>query len=344
MNSAASVSAVPVHALVVPAAGEDAARVLVDDQDFAVENDVVLVPLKEFLGLDGVVQEADEGGVGRLVQVVDAEVVLHLFDAGLEDAHRALLFIDLVVGLGLEAQHHLGELAVPAVGVALGGTGDDERRAGLIDQDGVHFVDDGIVVAALDQLGLVPRHVVAQVVEAEFVVGAVGDVGRILLAADRGILVREDYTAGKTQEAVDAAHEVGLVFGQVVVDGDDMHAVAGKGVEVGRSGGHQGLAFTGLHLGDVAQVQGGTAHQLDIEVAQAERAGGGFTDGGERLGQEVVQLLAVEVARAEPVGLFAQFGVGECLEGAFQGINGVGIVPQLPQGFFVTRAEKFFNK
>ncbi len=75
-----------------------------------------------------------------------------------------------------------------------------------------------------------------------------------------------------------------------------------------------------------------------------EGAGGRFADSGEGLGQEVVQLFAVDVPGAEPVGLFTQFGVREGLEGAFQGIYGIGIVPQLTQGFFVTRAEKFFDK
>ncbi|MCY1239776.1 hypothetical protein D9M72_525870 [compost metagenome] len=91
-------------------------------------------------------------------------------------------------------------------------------------------------------------------------------------------------------------------------------------------------------------MQGRAAHQLDVEVAHAQGSGGGFTDRREGLGQEVVQLLAVLVAFTQPVGFFAQFGVGESLEGAFQGIDGIGIVPQLPQGFFVTRAEKFFDK
>ena len=36
------------------------------------------------------------------------------------------------------------------------------------------------------------------------------------------------------------------------------------------------------------------------------------------------------VAFPEPVGFFTQFGVGEGLEGALQGIDGIGIVPQLP--------------
>ena len=42
---------------------------------------------------------------------------------------------------------------------------------------GVDLVDDGVVEAALDALAQLVHHVVAQVVEAELVVGAVGDVG-----------------------------------------------------------------------------------------------------------------------------------------------------------------------
>ena len=75
-----------VHPLVVAAAGEHAAGVLVDDEDLAVHVDVVLVPLEQLLGLDGVVEVADQRGVDGLVEVVDAEVVLDLGDAGLEDA------------------------------------------------------------------------------------------------------------------------------------------------------------------------------------------------------------------------------------------------------------------
>ena len=94
-----------VHALVVAAAGEDAAGVLVDDQDLAVHDDVVLVALEQLLGLDGVVQVADERGVHRLVEVVDAEVVLDLGDAALEDADGALLLVDLVVAVAAELLH-----------------------------------------------------------------------------------------------------------------------------------------------------------------------------------------------------------------------------------------------
>ena len=101
-----------VHALVVAATGEHAAGVLVDDEHLAVHDDVVLVALEELLGLDRVVEVADERGVGRLVEVVDAEVVLDLLDAALEDADGALLLVDLVVaaaGLQLAALEARGD-------------------------------------------------------------------------------------------------------------------------------------------------------------------------------------------------------------------------------------------
>ena len=46
----------------------------------------------------------------------------------------------------------------------------------------VHFVDDGEVVAALDHLFGRIFHIVAEIVEAELVVGAVGDVGGVFHA------------------------------------------------------------------------------------------------------------------------------------------------------------------
>ena len=107
------------------------------------------------------------------------------------------------------------------------------------------------------------------------------------------------------------AHPVGVAPGEVVVDGDDVHAVAGERVEVGRQRRDQGLALTGLHLGDVAEVQRRAAHQLHLVVELPERAAGRLADDGERLGQQVVERLAVGVALLERVGQRAQLGVGQ---------------------------------
>ena len=68
---------------------------------------------------------------------------------------------------------------VVEVGRFLGRARDDERRARFVDEDAVDFVDDREVVPALHVLREVELHVVAQVVEAELVVRAVGDVGAV---------------------------------------------------------------------------------------------------------------------------------------------------------------------
>jgi hypothetical protein len=303
-----------VHALVVPAAVQDPAGELVDDQDLAVGDDVVLVALVQLLGLDGVVEEADERGVHRLVQVLDAQAVLDLGHAALADRDRALGLVDLVVALALLAAHHLvddpGELGVPAGGL-LGRAGDDQRGTRLVDEDRVDLVDDREVVPALYQFGRGPRHVVAQVVEAELVVGAVRDVALVRRPVLGAGLVGQDHADGQPEEPVDPAHPLGVALGEVVVDRDHVHALAGQRVEVGRQHTGEGLALAGLHLGDVAPVQRRPAHHLDVVVPLAEDPLGRLPRGRERLGQQVVDGLAVLVPLLVLVGQLAQLGVGQ---------------------------------
>ena len=162
----------------------------------------------------------------------------------------ALLFVELEIALA-DDRHQLVDLEVE-VGAVLGGAGNDQRRARLVDQDRVHFVDDGIGMAALHHLGARIFHVVAQVVEAEFVIGAVGDVGGVGgLALGIGQAMDDDAVA-QAEEIVDLAHPGGVAAGQVVVDGDDVDALAGQGIEIDGERRHQGLAFTGAHFGDGA--------------------------------------------------------------------------------------------
>ena len=215
------------------------------------------------------------------------------------------------------------ELDVP-VRRAVGGPGDDQRGAGLVDQDRVDLVDDGEVVAALHHVLDRVRHVVAQVVEAELVVGAVGDVGGVGDPALVGRHLRQDHADVEAEEAVHAAHPLGVALGQVVVDRDDVHALAGERVEVGGQHTGQGLALTGLHLGDVAEVQRGAAHDLDVERPLVEHPPGGLTGDGERLGQQVVEVGTVGDALLELVGLGAQLGVGQLLDVVGQGVHIVG--------------------
>ena len=230
------------------------------------------------------------------------------------DGHGALLLVDLVVLAGDEPRHDARELAV-GVGGRLGRAADDERRARLVDEDRVDLVHDAVGVAALHHVLAAHGHVVAQVVEAELGVGAVGDVGVVLRAALLRGHVGLDDADLEAEEAVDLAHPLGVALGQVVVDGDQVGAVAGEPVEVHRHGGDERLALAGLHLGDVAVVEDDAAEDLDVEGAHAEGAPGRLAGDGERLEQQVVEQLAVLVALAELVRLGAQLLVAQAGDG-----------------------------
>src|SRR3712207_6894622 len=61
-------------------------------------------------------------------------------------------------------------------------------------------------------------------------------------------------------------------LGEVVVRGDDVHALAAQRVEVRRHHAGQGLALTGAHLGDVAEVQDRKSTRLNSSHANISYA------------------------------------------------------------------------
>jgi len=147
------------------------------------------------------------------------------------------------------------------------GAADDERGAGFVDQDGIDFIDDGEVMAALHLLLAAGRHaVVAEVVEAKLAVGAVGDVGLILGAAHLGGLVVLDDAGSEPQECVELAHALGIAPGEVVIDRDHMDAAAREGIQIDREGGDEGLALAGGHLGNAPLVEHDASDELHIEM------------------------------------------------------------------------------
>ena len=218
-------------------------------------------------------------------------------------------------------------------------------------------------MAALDLVGDLELHVVAEVVEAELVVGAVGDVGGVGVAALLVGEVVDDDADGEAEEAVDLAHPLGVALGEVVVDGDDVDAASGEGVEVAGEGGDEGLAFAGLHLGDLALVEDVAAEELDVEVAHADGALAGFADDGKGLGEDFVEggffggvdggavfvgaVSGVEVrpggfdAGLEFGGFASEFVVGEGGGGGVEGVDLLDGGEEALDGALVGGAEDF---
>ncbi len=336
-----------VEALAPAPAGHLASRELVDDDDLAVLDDVVAVPLVQGVGLERGVEVAREARVG-VVQVLDAEELLDLVDALLGRGHRLVLEVDEVVaallgavGPRLQLGHQAGEGEVE-VRRFLGLARDDQGRPGLVDEDVVDLVDDRVGPLALHAAVERVHHVVAQVVEPELVVGAVRDVRGIGLAAGHRLQVDQplvrggelgleqvrrvvgDDADGQPEEVVDGTHPLRVAAGEVVVDGDDVGAAAAEAVEDRGQRRHEGLALAGPHLGDPSLVEGHRAHQLDVEVAHAEGPLHRLPAGREDLGDHVVEhcleaLLVPLPARLGQVVAALEVGVVELVLGRLLG-------------------------
>ena len=295
------------QALVVPAAIHEPPGEFIDNDDFPVLHHIVDVLFHKAPGLHGLIDVVRQCGIFRVRQILHAEILFGLGDAGGCEGYGAGLFVHkiiavvvvvdfLVLGLGKDLLAQRGDKPVRHF-VELGGilslAGDNQRRTGFINQDGVHLVHDGKGVAPLNQLLLVNRHVVPEVVEAQLVVGAVGDVGGVGGPALGGGHAGNHQTDGQTHVAVDLAHPLGLVFCKVVVDGDHMDAPSVQGIQVAGQNGNQRLAFTGLHLGNPALMEHDAADELDRVGAHTQHPVGSLPDGGEGLGQQIVQRLAL---------------------------------------------------
>ncbi len=343
-----------------PAPRHQAARELVDDDDLAVLDHVVHVEAVERVGTQRLVDVVEQRHVGRVVQAAWLQPVRqHLFGPGHpafgERDGLVLLVLDEVAGgfepvavlaLGVAARHRarleLRDDAVDLVvevGRLLGRSRDDERRPGLVDQDAVDFVHDREMVPALDEVREVELHVVAQVVEAELVVGPVGDVAAVRDLAFLVVEVVLDDADRHAEEAEDLAHPLRVAARQVVVHRDHVHALAGQGVEVGRQRRHQRLAFARLHLGDAAGVQHVAADELHVEVPHVEHAATGLAHDGKGFRQQVVERGAAGQPLAELGGLVPELAVGQARNRRLEDVDRLDNRTDLLQLTLVLRAE-----
>src|ERR1700682_894621 len=97
----------------------------------------------------------------------------------------------------------------------------------------------------------------------------------------------------QAEQVVDRGHPACVTAGQVIVDGDEVRALAREGVEVEGKARHESLALAGLHLGDLALVQDQASDQLHVEVAEPDGAAAGLPAERKGLDQNVVEVGAL---------------------------------------------------
>ena len=270
---------------------------------------------------------------------------------GDEPVAEARLVVDELLDRGFDARERL----LPLDGC---GPGDDERRAGLVDEDRVDLVHDAVVMVALHLVLLARGHaVVAQVVETKLGGGAVGDVAVVHLAPE--IVGHEllDAADGDSEELINIAHPLGVAAGEVVVGGDELRVAAGEGVEVERERGDEGLALAGGHLGNLALVERDAADELHIVVHHVPRefvlahgnlaaveATGGVLYDGKSLGQKLVEGFTGLETVAELSGLRPELVIGQRLAGSLEFVDTDDDGPAPLKEFTVMTARKLLQE
>ena len=117
-------------------------------------------------------------------------------------------------------QLHEGRIAEMATGegktLVAHWAGNDEWSTRFVDEYRIDFVDDGVDVAALHPVLQRLHHVVAQIVEAELVVGAVGDVALVACATrHRARLGVVNAADGEPEVLVDVPHPLRVATGEI---------------------------------------------------------------------------------------------------------------------------------
>src|SRR6185437_1118906 len=277
----------------------------------------------------------------RLLKLLEQPLVLRVPELRLVEAESAGRVVTLLeVALGL-ADELVRQLRLPADETGHGGVvlevhpvvlvayrpRDDERSPRLVDQHGVHLVDDRVLVRALDPLVERDDHVVAQIVEAELVVRAVRDVGVVrgtpLRRPRLGVIQTGDV---EPEIGVEVPHPLRVAARQVRVDRDEVRALSRQRVQIEGQRRDQRLALARRHLGDLAEVKLDAAHQLDVVVhhvpvelvpgdhdRRTEEPASCLAHRGERFGEQfvehLVELLAERAFGAAAAIRAAQLGV-----------------------------------
>jgi len=183
-------------------AGHGAAGKLIDDDHLAVAHDVFDILVKQGVRSQTGVEMVEHAEVGGVVQAFVAlqqtafhQQILDPLVAVLGQINLLGFLIDPVVArpffffLTGQLRH---DFIHPAIKVRafLGWAGDDQRRARLVDQDRIHLVHQRVMERPLHLLLQAEGHVVAQIVEAVFVIGPISDVRTVsrplLLGAHSG--------------------------------------------------------------------------------------------------------------------------------------------------------------
>ena len=323
-----------VQAVIVTPAQHDTAGKFVYDQNLPVFYNVVYIPAHNADCFDRLVDMVQQRGVFHIHQVFHAEIFFRFFHTALCKRCRACFFVHnkiavigffrvfLFVHLGNFV--HLqgsGKIVCAAVHIRrlFAAAADDQRCTRLVYQNGVNFVHNSKVMAALHLLLFVKHHIISKIVKSHLIVGAVSNVAVICLLPFGIVFFVDNQTCGQAEKTIEFAHPFAVTLSEVIVYGNDMNALALQRVEVGGQRCHKRFAFAGFHFGNSALMQNNAADYLHAEMLHAKHAPRCLAANGKSIRQDIVQRFTGGKPVFQDLRLRNQFFIAHRLILAFQG-------------------------
>ena len=156
-------------------------------------------------------------------------------------------------------------------------------------------------------------HVVTQVVKSQFVVGTVRNITvicRTTLVVGQTV---ENTADSQAQIPQYLAHFVRLCLCQIVVDCNNVYALACQCIQICSHTGYQCFTFTGFHLGDTSLMQDNGTDDLYRKRFFAQNTVCSFPHGCQCFCLHAFQRFAVLQTFPKFIGLFFQICIRKCL-------------------------------
>ena len=246
---------------------DDAALEFVDREHFAGMHHVVDIAMQQRVGVKRLVDRRHHRRGVDGVEIA-AELALDRGEPRRRQRHVAAALVDRSIPRP-QAPH--GAIGARGQVAGLGSTARDHQwNSRLVDQRGVRLVEHRDREWTQDLLLRVQRQLIAQVVEANFVGGAVGNVAGIGCAPLRAGHVLLDHADRQAEAVVDAAHPAGIAARQVVVRGQHVNTLTLTREPRNRRHRRDRLSLAGLHLNDLPVGKRQRRVELNVEHAETK--------------------------------------------------------------------------
>ena len=137
------------------------------------------------------------------------------------------------------------------------------------------------------------NHVITEIVKTKFVIGTIGNIRIIGNLSLIKIQIMNNQTYRESKELINLSHPLAVSFCQVIIDRNDMSALAFQRIQINRCYSDQRLTFTSTHFGNVATVKNHTPDKLYIILTHTENTAGSFPYNSKSLRQDIIQCFSI---------------------------------------------------